>query len=157
MKTLGVILAFVLLAGCAPSAASVGTAIAQTQAADVAAHSACTVATVLKFTTTSNDVAKRWDDGATLANSTPRSNLSGQIANLRSLKREAEAVETPTCLKYAQTFLVSSMDDTVTAFIDFLGQATDTKVTSDFDAAKRNMQDFHNEIDKINKCVPNCP
>lgn len=144
------------LAGCAPSAASIGTAVAQTQAADLAAHNACTVDTVLKFTTTIDDVAQRWDDATKLANSTPRGNLSGQISNLQSLKREADAVEAPACLQVAKTNLVASMDATVTAFIDFLGQKPDATVTADFRTASTDMDNFHNQLDQINKCVPNC-
>lgn len=146
-----------------PNGAGIATAIAQTQeasaastAAFVAAHGACAVDAVLKSAADMNKLLTTWDDASKLANSTPRNALAPQISVLQDLHRQANALEVPTCLENAKSYLALGMDKTVNAFLDFLGQKPDALVTADFNDANQEFKTFDAELAKITKCAPDC-
>jgi hypothetical protein len=87
-------------------------------------------------------IARSWDDATALAGQTPRASLSAQIDKLQAIRRQTQALEPPECAQAAQTHLVASMDASIQAYIDFLGQKTDAVVTASFTRANESMDRF---------------
>lgn len=97
-----ILLCVVVLSGCGPLASC------QVQSEDyVAAVEA---------------IAVEWDDANALANSTPRSSLAPQIAELQAIARRAEALEHPECAEKAHKALGDYMNRVVDSYILFLAQ-----------------------------------
>ncbi len=67
-----------------------------------------------------DQILEEWNDAVKLASSTSRMNLSNQIGQLQSIKRETENADWSECSQGAATFLVQSMDKKIEAFILFL-------------------------------------
>lgn len=62
----------------------------------------------------------RWNDALSLAGSTPRVALSGPVAKLQDLKREAEKQRVSGCLVEPTVELVGAMDLIIAGFLDFM-------------------------------------
>ncbi len=84
----------------------------------------CSTADAQRLINTLQSKAQEWDDANQLANSTPRISLAPQVQNLQRIRREAAALSVPTCGTKAHALMVSYMDTTINAYIDFLGQGT---------------------------------
>ena len=64
---------------------------------------------------------REFDDASALATSRPRTELSDAIANLQSIRREAEDQPTPSCLADLRTYQVSHMNTVINTLIAFMG------------------------------------
>jgi hypothetical protein len=84
-------------------------------------------------------LARRWDDANKLANQTPRMQLAGQIASLQAVRRDVQDLTPPECSKPVQDSLVSAMDSTIQAYVDFLAQKPNTTVQASFTKASEQM------------------
>jgi hypothetical protein len=98
------------------------------------------------FIDTAQPMAERWDDATKLADSTPRMGLAPQIAAMQTIRREAQALDAPSCAEQAKQFLLAAMDASVNAYIAFLGQQPDTEVQAGFATANQAMNRFQNEL-----------
>lgn len=103
-----------------------------------------------------NDLAGDWDDAFTLANSTPRIQLSNRIADLQSVQSEVDDLEVPECLIPTRYYLSRFMDTSIDGFIAFMEQESDTYVSATFDIASSEMQMFFDEFDRVQDCYPRC-
>lgn len=65
----------------------------------------------------------RWQDAERLALSTPFLALSGPVATLQSLRREAEDIDVPPCLLVARAKLAGGMKRTVDGFLSGMGDS----------------------------------
>lgn len=74
------------------------------------------------------EVAERWDDAVDVAQSSSRIALTGPVGDLQEIRRETRQQDWPECAIEAQAELVDWMDDTIKAFIAFLGQEDDSVV-----------------------------
>lgn len=66
-----------------------------------------------------DDLMSRWTDAQRVAGATGRIALSGPIASLQSLRREAETVVVPSCLASGKADLLQAMTIIVDAFFAF--------------------------------------
>lgn len=66
-------------------------------------------------------LAQKWDDANQLASSTPRVALAGPVGSLQSVKRETQALNVTGCLVAPHEALVTSMNKTIEAYLDFMG------------------------------------
>lgn len=64
---------------------------------------------------------REFDDAATLAASMPREQLSGPIADLQRIRREAEDETVPPCLSTLKDYQVNHMNSVINTLIAFLG------------------------------------
>jgi hypothetical protein len=87
-------------------------------------------------------IARAWDDAFAVANSTPSSALSAQIAMLQSTRRKAQGLAMPECASSAKRALVDAMDSTINGFIAFLGKKSESKVKVFFTRANERMKAF---------------
>lgn len=87
----------------------------------------------------------RWSDAAQVASTTSRIALSGPVATMQSLRREAEQLKVSPCMDLAKAHLVASMGDAIEAFLVFmrnemgLGEAM---AQSHFADSRTNLQAF---------------
>ena len=62
----------------------------------------------------------------------------------------------PTCLEYAKSLLVAGMDETVTAYLDFMQQQDNSTVDTQFSYAQNALANFVTELKRVRKCAPDC-
>lgn len=63
---------------------------------------------------------REFDDAAILASNMPREQLSGSIADLQRIRREAEDEQTPGCLTNLKAYQVQHMNSVITTLIAFM-------------------------------------
>lgn len=63
----------------------------------------------------------RWHDADVLALSTPFLTLSGPVASLQALRREAADIDAPPCLLVARAKLVAGMTGTINGYLSAMG------------------------------------
>ena len=63
---------------------------------------------------------REFDDAAILASNMPREQLSGSIADLQRIRREAEDEQIPDCLTNLKGFQVQHMNSVITTLIAFM-------------------------------------
>ena len=64
---------------------------------------------------------REFDDASILASNMPREQLSGAIADLQRIRREAEDEETPGCLTNLKAIQVQHMNSVINTLIAFMG------------------------------------
>ena len=68
------------------------------------------------------DLYRRWADAEKLALATGRIALSGPIAAMQAIQREAEAMSSPACLDAARKILVELTQKSSAGLLDFMGK-----------------------------------
>jgi hypothetical protein len=63
---------------------------------------------------------REFDDASTLASNIPREQLSGSIAELQRIRREAEDETIPACLTDLKTYQVQHMNTVIQTFLAFM-------------------------------------
>ncbi len=102
------------------------------------------------------DLAEEWDDAVAVAFSSSRMALSGPISDLQDIKRDVGNLEVPECLVKSRDDLEKGMVAAIDGFIAFLGQESDTTVSTKFDLYDFYLDKTARDIDEIRDCLPNC-
>lgn len=84
----------------------------------------------------SDDLYSRWKDGKKVANMTSRISLASPVAALQALRREAEALIVPDCLKNGKASMIEAMTLEVDGFLAFMGDTTMGKYVAQANADK---------------------
>ncbi|MBN9365960.1 MAG: hypothetical protein J0H59_02900 [Comamonadaceae bacterium] len=87
----------------------------------------------------------KWQDAAKVAYSTGRIALSGPVATLQTIRREAEQMTPPPCLAQGKAALVASMTHTVDGFLAFMqntGDAGNSLSMPAFEKAAQAMNEY---------------
>lgn len=101
----------------------------------------CSQAKIAPVRAEMGEVAQRFDDANRLASQTSRANLSPQIADLQSIRRDAQAVEVPECMADMKAAMLDYMDADIDAFITFLDpDVTDATLNARIDAANTKLR-----------------
>jgi hypothetical protein len=66
---------------------------------------------------------REFDDASKLASNIPREQLSGSIADLQRIRREAEDETIPACLTTLKTYQVQHMNSVIDTLLAFMGGA----------------------------------
>jgi hypothetical protein len=66
---------------------------------------------------------REFDDASKLASNIPREQLSGSIADLQRIRREAEDEAIPACLTTLKTYQVQHMNSVIDTLLAFMGGA----------------------------------
>lgn len=135
----GTLIMVALLAGCGGPSEALAPTTASTTCAQQAAA----------FIAQIEPLQREWDDASTLANTTPRASLSGQIDKLQAIRRKTEDLQAPDCAAAAKQPLVTAMDATVRGYIAFLGQKPDSEVNPLFVLAKDQTDTFKQAIQAL--------
>lgn len=97
-----------------------------------------------------DDLIERWDDANAVAGSTARVSLSGPIAQMQELRREADTLEEPECAVAAQNRLVSYMDRTIDTYLVFMANSeTDEQMQDRYTAVSNSLDNFGEEYRKL--------
>lgn len=100
------------------------------------------LATALK---SADDLMARWDDASTVASSTARMSLSGTVANLQAIKRDATALTVPPCLTEGKAELIKGMELMLEGYLEFMantGKLGGVLAASKFDEAKPHIDSY---------------
>lgn len=99
-------------------------------------------------------VAQHFDDADALANKTPRSGLPGVISEMQSVRRDAQALKLPDCMKDVQDTLVAYMDAKIDVYVTFLdANNSDTLVNSKADFATAKFNNYEDALNKLSQQV----
>ncbi|MGZ9234303.1 MAG: hypothetical protein ACXW4E_02145 [Anaerolineales bacterium] len=83
---------------------------------------------------------REFDDAAILASNMPREQLSGSIADLQRIRREAEDEQIPDCLTNLKAYQVQHMNSVITTLIAFMA-GTDQQTLDQGIAIARDQHD----------------
>jgi hypothetical protein len=83
---------------------------------------------------------REFDDASMLAASVQRDQLSTAIANLQRIRRDAEDLKIPPCLKTLKSYQITHMNTVINTLIAFLG-GTDQKAVNQGIAQARQQHD----------------
>lgn len=95
-------------------------------------------------------------DAASVAGTTSRIALSTPISDLQEIRRTTDKIETPACLIYGKTKLVSSMENTIQSLLAFQGNSSDSIITGYIEQAADDMEVATNELLAVMECAPFC-
>ena len=106
-------------------------------------------------------VRAKFDDASALAGSTSRIALSGPVAQLQAIRREAEALVVPRCLAPARAELVAAISEFTDAMMLFMANSDDEVAATQAIAAKFRSSKAHGQleaqsIDSAIVCSPFC-
>lgn len=93
-------------------------------------------------------ILDRWDDANAVASSSSRIALSGPLAELQAIRRDAIELAVPTCANEAHKHLVAYMNATIEGYLAFARQ-DDASVELYLDTAITLQDNFFAEIEKF--------
>ena len=73
------------------------------------------------YISSTSRLIREWDDAVQLAGNTPKVSLPVPIAELQRIRRAGEEVKRPSCAEHLHSYLVTSMNETIEGFLDFIG------------------------------------
>lgn len=103
---------------------------------------------------TADDLLDRWDDAVAVADSTGRIALSGPVAELQALRREAATLEPPPCVADAHLALGEMMDHTIEGFLLFMRQESDSVVSAEIKHAGEAADRYRESINTLIAEIP---
>jgi hypothetical protein len=92
---------------------------------------------------------REFDDASILASSTPREQLSGSIADLQRIRREAEDEPIPTCLTNLKTYQVQHMNSVISTLISFMGGADQNNLDQGISLARQQHDQYTLELARV--------
>jgi len=92
---------------------------------------------------------REFDDASALASSTPREQLSGSIADLQRIRREAEDEIVPPCLTNLQKYQVDHMNSVINTLIAFMGGADQQSLDQGISIARQQHDQYLLELARL--------
>jgi hypothetical protein len=92
---------------------------------------------------------REFDDASILASSTPREQLSGSIADLQRIRREAEDEPIPACLTDLRTYEVEHMNSVINTLIAFRGGADQKSLDQGIGLARQQHDQYTLELARL--------
>jgi len=92
---------------------------------------------------------REFDDASILASSTPREQLSGSIADLQRIRREAEDETIPACLTDLRTYQVEHMNSVINTLIAFRGGADQKSLDQGIGLARQQHDQYTLELARL--------
>ena len=92
---------------------------------------------------------REFDDASILASNMPREQLSGSIADLQRIRREAEDETTPACLTNLKTYQVQHMNSVINTLIAFMGGADQKSLDQGIGLARQQHDQYTLELARL--------
>jgi hypothetical protein len=92
---------------------------------------------------------REFDDASILASSTPRDQLSGSIADLQRIRREAEDETIPACLTNLKAYQVQHMNSVISTLISFMGGADQNSLDQGISLARQQHDQYTLELARV--------
>jgi hypothetical protein len=92
---------------------------------------------------------REFDDASILASNMPREQLSGSIADLQRIRREAEDEAIPACLTNLKTYQVQHMNSVINTLISFMGGADQQSLDQGIGLARQQHDQYTLELARL--------
>jgi hypothetical protein len=92
---------------------------------------------------------REFDDASILAANMPREQLSGPVANLQKIRREAEDEQIPPCLAALKNYQINHMNAVINTLIAFMGGAKQQDLDQGISAARQLHDQYTLELARI--------
>ena len=92
---------------------------------------------------------REFDDASSLATSRPRDQLADAIANLQSIRREAEDQSTPSCVANLRSYQISHMNAVINTLIAFMGGSDQKTVDQGISIARQQHDQYTLELARL--------
>ncbi|HJS18222.1 MAG TPA: hypothetical protein VJ785_05725 [Anaerolineales bacterium] len=145
-----------LFVGCGPAVAP---ELTQTQeavpsATDLAASpsatsDACSMPAIEAEVQKVHSHMREFDDASILASNLPREELSGPIADLQRIRREAEDEEIPTCLTNLKASQIQHMNTVIDTLLAFIGGADTVALEQSIAVAREQHDQYTLELARL--------
>ena len=89
---------------------------------------------------------REFDDASILASNMPREQLTGAIADLQRIRREAEDEETPSCLENLKAIQVQHMNSVISTLIAFMGGTDQQTLDQGISLARQQHDEYTLEL-----------
>ncbi len=80
------------------------------------------------FTSAISALLREWEDTLRVAETTPKITLPTQIVALQALRRQGEGIVVPSCALTIKPVLISAMNSSIDAMLDFASSATNADI-----------------------------
>jgi hypothetical protein len=148
------ILALLALAAALSACSGIAVQIAPTPTPTVVPTAEPCAVQAASFLSEAEQIMVAWQDAVMLADNTGRGALSPVIAQMQELRRDLGQLEAPECAMLAQRLLVTSMDETIHAYLAFMAQEPNRQVLARFDAASDALEAGTRAIYEIRTGLP---
>jgi hypothetical protein len=92
---------------------------------------------------------REFDDASTLASNLPLQELSGPIANLQKIRREAEDEQIPPCLTDLKKYQIAHMNTVIGTLVGFLGGADQQTLEKSIAIAREQHDQYTLELARL--------
>ena len=92
---------------------------------------------------------REFDDASVLASNVPREQLSGSIADMQRIRREAEDETIPPCLAQLKAFQVQHMNSVISTLIAFMGGTDQQTLDQGISLARQQHDQYTLELAKV--------
>jgi len=92
---------------------------------------------------------REFDDASILASNMPREQLSGSIADLQRIRREAEDEEIPACLTDLKAIQVQHMNSVISTLIAFMGGTDQQTLDQGISLARQQHDEYTLELARL--------
>jgi len=92
---------------------------------------------------------REFDDAAALAANMPREQLSGSIANLQKIRRDAQDEQIPACLTNLKDYQIQHMESVIGTLLAFMGGANQQDLDQGIAAARQQHDQYTLELARI--------
>src|SRR5215216_3829797 len=92
---------------------------------------------------------REFDDASILASNLPLQELSGPIANLQKIRREAEDEQIPACLTDLKKYQIAHMNTVIGTLVAFLGGADKNTLEKNIAAAREQHDQYTLELARL--------
>ena len=92
---------------------------------------------------------REFDDASVLAAALPRDQLSGSIANLQKIRRDAEDEQIPPCLATLKKYQIDHMNTVINTLIAFMGGAKQQDLNQGINQARQLHDQYTLELARI--------
>lgn len=116
----------------------------------------CGVNTVAAAEKAYQSALSDFSDAQKIAQNTARIGLAAPVQKMQDLRKAADGITHPGCLDRAHGNLLKSMDSVIEAMLAFMGQQSDSQVSSYFTDAISWLQKYTDEMERVKACAPNC-
>jgi hypothetical protein len=92
---------------------------------------------------------REFDDASILASNLPLQELSGPIANLQRIRREAEDEQIPSCLTNLKKYQIAHMNTVIGTLVAFLGGADQNTLAQNITIAREQHDQYTLELARL--------
>lgn len=164
LSSFAILILIIILAGCGNPPATSTPAVTETEVEEVEPTTTEVTSTPVELTSTPDPCSRpqletevqevhrhmrEFDDASILASNMPREQLSGSIADLQRIRREAEDEEIPACLSNLKAIQVQHMNSVISTLIAFMGGTDQQTLDQGISLARQQHDEYTLELARL--------